>query len=233
MKKTIIIGLYTILIIVSTAFGFVGHYSTQIMPGNFQSGHYNFPGIFSVNTNKFFVNGTSGYIGIGTNNPTSIFTVIGNTNITGKTTINGNLTTNGLIETTTGGIKFPDGTIQTTAATTNPSGTYYYPTDIKLTNETHDGNFGGYAGIKNWIQTHNCSGYHVCDATEITRAAQNGITIPNYGIYNSGIYSDLPNLNINDCRGWTHNDNVYGMSIWYGYPKIGYCDSANYVMCCK
>lgn len=254
MKKTISIGLCTILIIISTAFSFVGHYSTQITPGNFQSGYYNFPGIFSINTNKFFVNGTSGYVGIGTNQPTSIFTVVGDTNFTGNTTINGNINVKGNIEINNTPIQLritgnctvgnyisainADGTVVCKEDSTGgATGTYYYPTDIKLTNTTHDGNFGGYAAMNDWIQTQNCSEFHVCESEEITSAIKNGITAPSNPIawYNEGSYSFVygTSIQVTDCNGWTNSATNVGGHVWRNYPGHSQCINSNPVMCCK
>lgn len=56
------------------------------------------PNNLALNTNQFFINSTTGNIGVGTIVPGSLFTVAGN------------------IESTSGGFKFPDATVQVTAA---------------------------------------------------------------------------------------------------------------------
>lgn len=84
------------------------------------------------------------------------------------------------------------------------SGRWYVPSDLKATSSTHNGNFGGYNGMYNWIQTHGCSGYHVCDSIEVTRYAQL------YG--NSAIPS-----------GWVNN--AYFYFVWYSTYYFADCDS--------
>ena len=61
------------------------------------------------------------------------------------------------------------------------------PSDVKETSATHNGNFGGYKAMYDWIQSNGCSGYHVCDATELTRYSQRS-TAQFYGWYNSGVF---------------------------------------------
>lgn len=48
------------------------------------------------------------------------------------------------------------------------------PTDVKASSADHNGNFGGYNGIYNWIQSNGCSGYHVCSLIEVINWAQLG-----------------------------------------------------------
>jgi hypothetical protein len=77
MKKTILLLTILLIPILSTAAN-PGHTAAQISPGTFNTGGaFTFPeqlsigGNFIVNTDNFFINTTSGNIGIGTNNPTS------------------------------------------------------------------------------------------------------------------------------------------------------------------
>jgi hypothetical protein len=116
----------------------------------------------------------------------------------------------------------------------------YAPSDVKTTNPAvHDGNFGGYRNMYNWIQNNGCSGYHVCDAIEITRWLQNGGSIP-LGIfwYNSGTYNGGTVTPIYDCAGWTTNSSSAEGSIWWNssnenYPWAGDCSVSRPVLCCK
>ena len=48
------------------------------------------------------------------------------------------------------------------------------PSDVKATLATHDGNFGGYDGMYNWIQINGCAGYHLCTLGEVIAWAQRG-----------------------------------------------------------
>jgi hypothetical protein len=40
-------------------------------------------------------------------------------------------------------------------------------TPVKLTTDKHDGNFAGLKGMNEWIQTHGCPGYHVCNTEDV------------------------------------------------------------------
>ncbi len=124
------------------------------------------------------------------------------------------------------------------------------PTDIKLTTASHNGNFGGYKLMYDWIQTNGCSGYHVCDAAEITRAIQSGLvpTTPSGSLYTGGwyntglIYTKGSNI-MYDCRAWTYSTNdgtSYGPR-WYDtqyatpsqFPDSWGCWGSLPVYCCK
>ena len=129
--------------------------------------------------------------------------------------------------------------------------TSYAPSDIKTTTATHDGKFStsnGYMAINEWIQANGCAGYHVCDASELTRYAQlHDMSGLSAGWYNMGtmVYpyiATVPNLFLADCNSWTTNEFVYpqtggfnhigaawtgGKLTWYG------CDDLVKVMCCK
>ena len=82
------LALLTLLIILSTGLALAanpGHTAAQISPGTFVAGGaFSFPeqvsigGNFIVNNTNFFINTTSGNVGIGTTNPTSRLYVQGN-----------------------------------------------------------------------------------------------------------------------------------------------------------
>jgi len=121
-------------------------------------------------------------------------------------------------------------------------GTWYVPSDVKTTTATHNGNFGGYQGIYNWIQTNGCSGYHVCDNTELTRYYQTHATTDINGWYNTGTYSPARDsgyndIHIADCEGWSYSGGDYKGALWAiskpsGYWE-GYCANVWKVVCCK
>jgi hypothetical protein len=150
----------------------------------------------------------------------------------------------GVIESTTGGIKFPDATIQTTAATA--SGNMSWPTSVKETTATHNGQFAssgnGYPSIETWIVSNGCSGYHVCMPWELTYAVGH-LSSANLcgdgscsGWYNGGIstYPPSGSYHIDDCDGWSSSSSARGAYIWSSYlTSDTTCNGANYVLCCK
>ena len=83
MNKAIIIGIIFLLSLVAVNAATVSHSAGQITPGGFQVGNYNFPGILTVGTDKFFVNASSGNVGIGTKRPLSKVQVDLATGVTG------------------------------------------------------------------------------------------------------------------------------------------------------
>jgi len=106
---------------------------------------------------------------------------------------------------------------------------YYVPSEIKATNIGHDGNFGGYNAIYNWIQANDCAGYHVCDVSEIARYAQTGAAIP------AGWYivaTQVGGTSNPDCGGWTTTS---GKGLyWTGSkPNEKDCTDIYPVLCCK
>jgi len=68
----LIIGLLLSLTAVNAAT--VSHSASEVTPGSFQVGSYNFPGILTVGT-ALFVNASSGNVGIGTTTPIAKFEV--------------------------------------------------------------------------------------------------------------------------------------------------------------
>jgi len=119
--------------------------------------------------------------------------------------------------------------------------------NVKITTASHNGAFGGYNAVYNWIQNNGCSGYHVCTATEVVNAAQAGL-LPFSGLpyntlawYSSGIGTLLSDSNSNDCMGWNQQTVSYqGPAIGYysGFPNSVYpfwsgCNTVSPVLCCK
>lgn len=127
------------------------------------------------------------------------------------------------------------------------------PETIIVSGAEHDGDFGGYEEMNDWIQTHGYVGYHVCDGTEITRYLQNGGTISREHNsdsrvwYISGIYSMMDDDVdvIRDCRGWDSPYPEFGYTkadwgpVWRfdvsndGRPGTALCENSYPVMCCK
>ena len=68
-SKTFLVLIISLLLSLSTAYAAtVSHPASQITPGGFQVGSYNFPGVLTVGT-ALFVNASSGNVGIGTTSP--------------------------------------------------------------------------------------------------------------------------------------------------------------------
>jgi len=142
-----------------------------------------------------------GNVGIGTAAPGEKLEVAGNVKITG----------------TGNGIKFPDGTSQTTAATAG--GTMSWPTSVKKTTATHNGSFAtspanGYVALNTWIQSNGCSGYHVCMPWEISYAFSY-LSDANLcgdgtcnGIATTGLTTTISGYSTTDCSGWRSNSNM-------------------------
>lgn len=118
------------------------------------------------------------------------------------------------------------------------------PTDVKFTTAKHNGNFGGYKAMYDWIQANGCSGYHVCDATELTSYYQTH-TSPNLDTANSGWYNSGMKIStsstlgsLEDCGSWTRADNDYTGPMWSlstnPGPWYATCEyPSRTVMCCK
>ena len=123
--------------------------------------------------------------------------------------------------------------------------------DIKKTTATHNGNFvnigdserNGYRGMYNWIQSNGCSGYHVCDNSEVARALQMKKTItPPSSIswYTDAVGTTGAGVGTyNNCYGWSSNANTFfGISLYTGssglsIPVQNQCNDALPVLCCK
>lgn len=117
------------------------------------------------------------------------------------------------------------------------------PNDVKLTTTTHDGSFGGYYNMYQWVQIVDGSayaGYHVCDATELTRWYQTHTSPIDSGWYNGGIQSYSPgNEDEDDCVGWSQNGNNKWGFIWIqnssyeSNPEPSVCSYSRHVFVCK
>ena len=110
------------------------------------------------------------------------------------------------------------------------------PRAIKATSATHNGNFGGYQPMYNWIQSNGCSGYHVCDTGEIIRMAQllgYQSWMP-YCWYNGGANYDKATNLYGDCWGWQKNDSIIYGPVWIdgSKPYTFGCNNAFPVCCC-
>ncbi len=104
----------------------------SLMPsGRYMSGRiFNTPSVLAASPPAVLGSGTIGNVSLWVGTHPSGNSVLGNSIITqlndnigiGLTTPTSKLTVQGMIETTLGGYKFPDGTIQTTAAVSGRSG---------------------------------------------------------------------------------------------------------------
>ncbi len=184
-------------------------------------------GLTNPSSRALNIQPNGGNVGIGPceNLPSEKLEVMGNIKISG----------------TGNGIKFPDATVQTTAAVAG--GTMSWPTSVKETTATHNGAFAtspanGYAAIETWIQSNGCSTYHVCMPWELTYAfghlanadlCGDGTCT---GMLNAGISDGTP---MNDCAGWTSVGSNIRVPYWLDRaPALtNYCNSVYTVLCCK
>jgi len=127
---------------------------------------------------------------------------------------------------------------------TESGGSWKAPTNVKCTTSTHNGNFqligdsgsglgaNGYRGMYNWIQTNGCSGYHVCDSTEITRWRQMNNTVCN-GWFQIPLLYTYNGLTVSQCSDWTMSlSSNYGTYWSNGRSVESTCDANNLVLCC-
>ncbi len=102
------------------------------------------------------------------------------------------------------------------------------PRDVIITTSTHNGNFGGYQAMYNWIQTHGCSGYHVCDGTELSRYYQ-----IHPDAFAGGWFNDTQNWT-GECTAWTISGGTWNGAVWDpAAGNRGNCGDNHPVMCCK
>jgi len=119
--------------------------------------------------------------------------------------------------------------------------TWVVPEQVKLTNTSHNGNFGGYPAMNSWIQSHGCPGYHVCDYTEVSRWMQmkgTSVFTENSWINSPGVFYGAGTGNVGDCRGWLSIANydvgtIIARSAGKVFPGRHYCYSSFKVACCK
>ncbi len=117
---------------------------------------------------------------------------------------------------------------------------YAVPSEINWTNATHNGGFGGYKEMNDWIQNNGCAGYHVCDAIEVVRYQQHrGPININNSWYNAGRGHAGVTGNQHMCNAWTNNSSgIHGPVFQGNYgggsrPSWNTCNVANRVLCCK
>jgi len=115
------------------------------------------------------------------------------------------------------------------------------PSSVVVTSWYHNGNFGGYRGMYNYLQDNGYSGYHVCDGIEISRWLQAGNTLPltvGYGCWvSNGIYVNVGGTILEDCYGWAYSGGGYG-PVWVNeggtlHPIWGDCALSKQVCACK
>ena len=120
-------------------------------------------------------------------------------------------------------------------------GGYYVPSDVKATTATHNGNFGGYKLMNDWIQTNGCLGYHVCDNIELIKYITQTGANPTEGWVNEGGGQERHRDGSldQDCKGWTSitggDYGAYGV-YWVTTDKYftsNVCATSRAVLCCK
>ena len=106
----------------------------------------------------------------------------------------------------------------------------------------------GYAGAKAMCEASAGCGMsptaHMCDASEIQRSMQVGLSNIPTGWYSSAFYSYYPGTTASslDCFGWGSATNQYQGPVWSStpepgqgtqpWPDIGGCNTMNPVLCC-
>ncbi len=117
---------------------------------------------------------------------------------------------------------------------------YVVPSSVTWTSTAHNGNFGGYKAMNDWIQENGCEGYHVCDGTEVVRYQQHhGPINVNSSWYNAGRGTYNSSVHIRDCIGWTHSGSDRAGGVFYGNyggysrPSSATCNNSRRVLCCK
>jgi hypothetical protein len=103
------------------------------------------------------------------------------------------------------------------------------PSNIITTSAMHNGNFGGWQAMHNWIQANGCSGYHVCTTDEVLAyLAINGDDAEPGGGW---VWSSEAN-----CAGWTTSMSTWTGRIWNAaanYTQDASCNTSYYVLCCR
>jgi hypothetical protein len=147
---------------------------------------------------------STGRVGIGTTAPTSLLTVTGT------------------IESTIGGIKFPDGTLQTTAATGAAAGNYveFAPTSAQAT----------VAAYPVWVETSSTAGRAVYGRATSTGGNSTGGYFETASIGGSAVYGEANGTNATAISGSADGANgkaIYGSAGGDGHA--GYFDGNLYV----
>ena len=191
----------------TTYYGVVGGYGNGTVPGIGLWGNPTVTsGIVSGAPDLFVDN--SGNVGIGTTNPQAKLHIGGTAGVDG--------------------IKFPDGTTQTTAGAP----------DLKVTAATHNGNFGGWAAMQLWIGGQCGGDYKMCTEHEIMQAFRAG---DQGGMINATSYWFLGLEDVFHCAGFTDQTNATTSTagLYYsggdGFFAAGSatCDNAFAATCCR
>lgn len=158
-------------------------------------------------TEKMTILGT-GSVGIGTASPGQKLTVAG------------------VIESTSGGIKFPDGTTQTTAAT----GGGGVKTFIGGTTGTYIGSdVGGYDGGDAKCAAQYGAGARMCAAGDFANGRPTAS-----GWYNTFVHAGYYETNgLSDCMSWTSGLYERLGMVWLSQPSPSNCSYAHQILCCK
>lgn len=171
--------------------------------------------------------GGNGAGGIWSENGSDIYRNSGNVGI-GTTTPGQKLTVAGTIESSSGGIKFPDGNIQTTS----------HSTYCGVTASTYTGSgVGGWSGAVSKCQTAcGISNSYMCSFSDLAFYFQTGGSSlgPN-SFWISDTYYDNGFGAISACVGWTSNSSGEVGSILYNGTTGSYnrCNDSFAIACCK
>ena len=109
------------------------------------------------------------------------------------------------------------------------------PSSVTVTSATHNGSFGGYNGMYNWIQTNGCSGYHVCSTSELFDWLQKGGSAPSSTCWLNHPYYEETGKPQN-CNSWGSSNSSYYAVVWYSSfakPRSQSCNLSSRVCCCK
>ncbi|MCA1241472.1 hypothetical protein LC092_03370 [Stappia stellulata] len=119
-------------------------------------------------------------------------------------------------------------------------GSSIVPIDVKLTTAANNGNFGGFSGMKSFIEANGCTGYQVCTGNNIFRYMENGGTSPSEMVWlspNSGNWISTCNSWTSVDSSWTFHGTVWGTPVSGGSinPGVGNhrCSDTFKVACCK
>jgi len=114
------------------------------------------------------------------------------------------------------------------------SGGWSAPSSFIKTTTGHNGDFNGYRGMYNWIQTNGCSGYHVCSVWELSAWFQAG-----GGTQDASCWTDPGTMNY-CCNGgsgcWDYTgSSVYGTMLYKNSDRLTSwsCNNTIAVCCCK
>lgn len=114
------------------------------------------------------------------------------------------------------------------------------PVDVKSSSAPHNGNFGGYAGLRTWMNANGCAGYVMCSTEDVFKYAASagnnsfltGGNVPHFTL--NGDLKQIPTTRTN-CDNWTASDTLNQNAINSNLLSVANnCSNPNtYVACCK